>query len=168
MTFIVGLLTAKHILTAEIDAEYGELFWETGIAWGFWILLATVREFCAGGSVFGNTILEASFQSKSFLDTTFGFLVAGLVLAFTNGVLKKRSRDTHSLLVVLPMVIFARPFVMESFGEIFGIIWTIAVPIVMFLSVKKTLKFARTGLAYRGFPCEMLAMGFIYMILSIY
>ena len=31
MTFIVGLFAAKHILTAEIDAEYGELFWESGI-----------------------------------------------------------------------------------------------------------------------------------------
>lgn len=168
MTFIVGLFAAKHILTAEIDAEYGELFWESGIAWGFWILLAIAREFCAGGSIFGNTIFEASFQSKSFLDTTFGFLVAGLVLAFTNGVLKKRSRDTHSLLLVLSMVVFARPFAVESFGEIMGMIWTIAVPVVMFLSVKKTLKFARTGIAYRGLPCEMLAMGFIYMILSIY
>ncbi|MBS5215206.1 MAG: hypothetical protein KHY79_05180 [Clostridiales bacterium] len=168
MTFIVGLLAAKHVLMTEIDAEYGELFWESGIAWGFWVLLAAVREFCAGGSIFGNTIFEASFQSKSFLETTFAFLTAGLVLAFTNGVLKKRSRNTHSLLLVIPMVIFSRPFAMESFGELVGMIWTIAVPVVMFISAKKTLKFARTGLAYRGLPCEMLAMGFIYMILSIY
>lgn len=168
MTFILGLLAAKHMLWAELDADYGTLFWESGLIWGFWVLLATIREFCGSGSIFGNTVMEAAFQSKSFLEITFGFLAAGLALAFTNGILKKKSKDTQSLLVVIPMVIFARPFAMESFGEIAGLIWTIAVPVFLFISVKRTLKFSRTGLAYRGLPTEMLAMGFIYMILSIY
>lgn len=69
---------------------------------------------------------------------------------------------------MIPAVVYVRPFAVESFGEILGLIWTIAVPVVLFWSVKKTLKFARTGMAYRGLPIEMLAMGFIYMILRIY
>nr|WP_297873579.1 hypothetical protein [uncultured Blautia sp.] len=98
----------------------------------------------------------------------FGFLTAGMTLAFTNGVLKKKSYGTHSLLLVLPLAIFMRPFTMESFGAVLGQIWTIAVPVILFWSVKVTLKFARTGRAYKGLPVEMLSMGFIYMILSIY
>lgn len=168
LMFIVGLLAAKFVIAADLQAEYGELFWESGIIWGFWVLLAVIREFCGAGSIFGNMMMQADFQSKKFLEIMFGFLVAGLALAFTNGILKKRSSDTNSLFVVIPAVIFTRPFVMESFGAIFGLIWTILVPVVLFISVKKTLKFARTGMAYRGLPIEMMAMGFIYMILSIY
>lgn len=168
MTFLLGLLAAKHVLMNEMEADYGEIFWESGICWGFWVLLAVIREFAGSGRIFDNMILEMSFQSKTFLDMTFAFITAGLVLAFTNGVLKKRCGLTHSLLLVLPAVIYARPFAMESFGQIVGFLWTVAVPVVLFISVKKTLKFARTGKAYRGLPTEMIAMGFIYMILGIY
>ena len=168
MTCILGLFIVKHVLTGAIDGEYGELFWETAIAWGFWILLAVAREFFGAGTIFENSICQAEFQSKIFQDTMFGFLTAGMTLAFTNGVLKKKSANTHSLLVVIPLAVFMRPFAMESFGALLGQIWTIAVPIILFMSVKVTLKFARTSRAYKGLPVEMLAMGFIYMILSIY
>lgn len=168
ITFVIGLLAARHVLKEELDGEYGDLFWECAIIWGFWILLAAVREFCAEGSVFGYTLLEAEFQSKKFLDMTFGFICAGLSLAFTNGVLKKRSTGTEGLFPVVPAVLFSQPFAMASFGDNIGFIWAVFVPVVLFISVKKTLRFARTGRAYRGLPVEMLAMGFIYMILSIY
>ena len=168
MTCILGLFVVKHVLSGSIDGEYGELFWESAIAWGFWILLAVAREFFGEGTIFGNVIFQGEFQSKIFLDTMFGFLTAGMTLAFTNGVLKKKSHGTHSLLLVLPLAIFMRPFIMESFGAVLGQIWTIAVPVILFLSVKVTLKFARTSRAYKGLPVEMLSMGFIYMILSIY
>ena len=168
MTCILGLFVVKHVLSGAIDGEYGELFWESAIAWGFWILLAVAREFFRAGPIFGNVIFQGEFQSKIFLDTMFGFLTAGMTLAFTNGVLKKNSHGTHSLLLVLPLAIFMRPFTMESFGAVLGQIWTIAVPVILFWSVKVTLKFARTSRAYKGLPVEMLSMGFIYMILSFY
>ena len=72
---------------------------------------------------------------------TFGFLVAGLSLAFANGILKKKSGKSWSMLLVAAVVIFARPFQMVSFGELAGLIWTIAVPIVLFYSVKKNTAF---------------------------
>lgn len=168
MTFILGFLAAMHVLVNEVDGEYGDLFWESAIAWGFWILLAAVREFCAGGTVFGNMILKTGFQSKNLTEVFIGFLTSGLVLAFTNGVLKKQCTKTQSLFLVVPLAVYIRPFTMVSFGEIAGLIWTIAVPIVLFISVRETLKFSRTGKAFRGLPVEMLTMGFIYMILSIY
>ena len=144
MTCILGLFIVKHVLTGAIDGEYGELFWETAIAWGFWILLAVAREFFGAGTIFENSICQAEFQSKIFQDTMFGFLTAGMTLAFTNGVLKKKSANTHSLLLVIPLAVFMRPFTMESFGALLGQIWTIAVPVILFMSVKVTLKFART------------------------
>lgn len=168
MTVLLGLFTAKHVLAENVEAEYGELFWECAIAWGFWILLSIAREFFGSGMIFGNMILKTEMQSKVFLETIFGFLTAGMALAFTNGIIKKKITNTHSLLLVIPLAIFIRPFDMESFGEIVGLVWTILVPIILFISVKKTLKFARTGKAFRGLPVEMMAMGFIYMILSIY
>lgn len=171
LSLIVGLLCARHTLTRTVESEYGELLFESAIAWGFWILLAIIREFMGSGMIFGNLIFQNPFQSKMFLESTFAFLTAGLVLAFTNGVLKKNCRGFNSLLVVIPVAIFIRPFTISSFtgfAEYLGIAWTIIVPILLFLSVKQTLKFSQPGKAYRGLPTDLMATGFIYMILSIY
>mgnify|MGYP003375651581 CR=1 FL=1 len=166
MTFLAGLLCARHVLTDTIDGEYGELFLESAFAWGFWILLAIIREFM------GNMIQDGlAFQSKAFLGNTFAFLTAGLVLAFTNGVLKKNCRGLNNLFVVIPAAILVRPFTIASLTGIWeyvGIAWTIIVPILLFLSVKQILKFSKVSNAYRGLPADLLATGFIYMILSIY
>lgn len=168
LTFIIGLFAAKHALTAEIQAEYGELFWESAIVWGFWILLAATREFLGSGRIFAFQHGHVAMQSRAFMEMYFGFFTAGLTLAIANGILKKKCTDTNGLLLLLPLVALARPFSMQSFGEITGIIWTVFVPIVMFISVRETLKFSRTGKSFRGLPAELLSMGMIYMILSIY
>ncbi|MFR8548794.1 MAG: hypothetical protein ACLVEV_09265 [Lachnospiraceae bacterium] len=168
MTLVIGLLCARHVLSDSVQADYGDLMWESAIAWGFWILLSIVREFMGNGTVFGNFLIQTDIQSATFLESTFAFLTSGLVLAFTNGVLKKSCIKLNSLLVFIPAAIFVRPFTMDSFGKLVGIAWAILVPVVLFLSVKQILKFSRTGKAYRGLPSDMLAAGFIYMILSIY
>ena len=171
ITFVLGLLCARHTLNDGIEADYGEMLFEAAIAWGFWILLSIIREFMGSGTIFGNMVLHSSIQSKAFLGSTFAFLTAGLVLAFTNGILKKCCRGQNSLLVVVPAAILIRPFTIASLTgltEYLGILWTILVPITLFLSVKQTLKFSQPGKAYRGLPTDMMAAGFIYMILSIY
>ena len=168
MTLILGLFAAKHVISENIDAEYGELLWESAVCWGFWILFAIGREFFGTGEIFGNLIMKAEFQSGIFQDVIFGFLTAGISLACANSVLKKNHTDTRTLWLVIPLALFMRPFDMESFGQVAGLIWTAAVPVVLFWSVQKTLKFANTWKAFRGLPVEMLSMGFIYMILSIY
>ena len=93
---------------------------------------------------------------------------AGLVLASVNGILKKDCKGMNSLFPVVPAMFLFHPFTVESFAGLPGTIWVIVVPILLFLSVKQTLKFARTGRFFRGLPVDMLAAGFIYMILSIY
>lgn len=166
--FVIGLLAAHQSLHGEIDAQYGELFVESAVVWGFWILFAVFREFAGSGAVFGSTILTAEFQSKAFQETAFAFLAAGLTLALTNGIFRKERRSRLSLFIFIPAVLLFRPFEMRTFGEAAGLVWTILVPIVMFLSVKITLRFSRTTKAFCGLPADMLAAGFIYMILSIY
>lgn len=166
--FLIGVLTAYQVLYGEIDAQYGELLLESAAAWGIWILLAIFREFAGSGAIFGNTIMTAGFPSKAFQETAFAFLTAGLTLALTNGIFKKECRSKLSLFIFVPAVLLFRPFALRIFGEAAGLIWTILVPIVMFLSVKITLRFSRISRSYRGLPADMLAAGFIYMILSIY
>ncbi len=168
MTFILGLLCGWEVLESQTDGAYGDLLYESGILWGFWVLLALIREFVGTGTVFGYLLYEGDFQSKAFLGSTFAFLTAGLVLAFANGILKKEGKDKWEFLVLIPAVIFMRPFSMDRFGAVIGAIWTVAVPLMLFVSVKMTLRFSRQGRAYEGLPIDMLALGFIYMILSMY
>ena len=166
--FLIGVLAAYQALRGEIDAQYGELLLESAAAWGIWILFAVFREFAGNGTVFGNTVMTAGFQSKAFLETAFAFLAAGLTLAFTNGIFRKECRSRLSLFIFVPAVLLFRPFALRIFGEAAGLVWTILVPFAMFLSVKITLRFSRISRSYRGLPADMLAAGFIYMILSIY
>ena len=168
MAFVVGLLCAHQALRGCVEADYGELLWESAIVWGFWILLAIAREFAGSGQIFGNLILQADFQSAAFQDTAFAFIAAGLALAFTNGVLKKSSKGGLSQFIVVPVMALAPPFAAHFLGELAGWFWAFAVSVVLFESVKLTLRFSRPGKAYRGLPVEMLAAGCIYMILSIY
>ena len=169
MTAVIGLLAGKAALFGELEGDYGSIFYESGILWGFWILLGIVREFLSQGEIFGNLLLEnAPFFSQSFQSTAFGFLAAGLALAFTNGILKKRSSGTQSLLLVVPAVIFSRPFEMVTFGGVIAFIWTVGVSVLLFLSVARMIRFSSAGPRFRGLPLEMLSMSFIYLILSIY
>ena len=178
-TFLLGFSalgirvdTGTWVMTAvigELEGDYGSIFYESGILWGFWILLGIVREFLSQGEIFGNLLLEkAPFFSQSFQSTAFGFLAAGLALAFTNGILKKRSSGTQSLLLVVPAVIFSRPFEMVTFGGVIAFIWTVGVSVLLFLSVARMIRFSSAGPRFRGLPLEMLSMSFIYLILSIY
>lgn len=168
LAFAIGMFAAKHVLMNQLEAEYGELCYESAVVWGFWLLLTVVKEFLGNGKVFGFYLGKATMQSSSFQEMYFGFLVAGLALAIANAVLKKKCSDVNSLLVVLPIITLARPFTVDKFDGIGGIIWTIVLPFIMLISVRKTLKFSRTMQSFRGLPVEMLSMGFIYMILSIY
>ena len=108
MCAVIGLLCARHVLSGSVETMYGDLFFEGAVAWGFWILLAIAREFMGSGMIFGNTVLQTSFQSKIFLDSTFAFLTAGLVLAFTNGILKKELQRPQQPVCIYPRCYFGK------------------------------------------------------------
>ncbi len=41
MTAVIGLLAGKAALFGELEGDYGSIFYESGILWGFWILLGS-------------------------------------------------------------------------------------------------------------------------------
>lgn len=168
MTFAVGLLAALQVLKWDMEADYGEMFGQTAVLWFFWILLAAIREFAAFGSVAGNHLADLDFMSSRFGDPIFGFITGGLALAFANGILKTAMPKGESLFIMVPAVIFAQPYVLESLPELAGLVVTIVVPLLLFWSVRHYLRLSQPGRAYRNLPVEMLSMGLIYMILSIY
>lgn len=171
MTVIIGLFAAVPVLTVDLEADYGGILWESAIVWASWIVFAMVRELACTGSIFGNVLVKTAFQSKFFGQPTFGFIVAGMVLAFANYVLRKGKRPkmcTYGLLLSIPVIVYVRPFAVDFISGIPAHIWTILVPIALFWSVKKVIRFSKTGVNMRGLPVEMMSMGFIYMILSIY
>lgn len=43
MTAVIGLLAGKTALFGNLEADYGNIFYESGILWGFWILLGILR-----------------------------------------------------------------------------------------------------------------------------
>ena len=53
-------------------------------------------------------------------DPIFGFLTGGLALAFVNGVLKTTLPKGESLFIMVPAVIFAQPYVLDSLPEVAG------------------------------------------------
>lgn len=168
MTGIVGLLVGYHVITRELEADYGTLEFEGALLWGFWILAGIAREFLAGGSIYGAKIAEISFKSGAFQKPMFGFLAAGLVLAGVCAVTKKDCADTKPLLVAVPAVFFLQPFAFNGITGVLGIVLAGAVALVLYLSTQRTLVFSNVSRSYRKLPVEMLAMGIIYMILSVY
>ena len=165
---VIGLLAARHVCMNELEADYGSLCYESALVWGFWILFAIGREFFATGGICGYPLTELSYSAGSLQEPMFGFLAAGMALAFTNGILKKYQVTAESFWVVLPAILVTRPFTPARFGAAGGAVFAIVAALVMYISVRKMLVFSRPGKAYRKMPVELISMGFIYMVLSVY
>ncbi|MGI5895264.1 MAG: hypothetical protein ACOX6P_11900 [Candidatus Merdivicinus sp.] len=165
---LIGLLAAKSCLEAGWDADYGEICWESGLAWGFWILCAILREFLASGEIFGNKIAEISFRSSAFGGWAFGFLAAGVVLGLVNVLAKRQYTGGDSLYVMIPAVCLVQPFQFPLKVEWLGMALAAGITLVLFLSVRKVLAFSSTGSAMRRLPIEMVSMGLIFLILGTY
>lgn len=168
MTGITGLLTGYHVCVRDMESDYADILYEGALTWGAWIVVGILREFLGQGTVFGNQIADLSVQSASFQKPIFGFLAAGLILAFVCAVVKKSCNNTISFFVVIPAVYYFQPYTMNTLGGIAGIVFTGTIALVLFLSVLKVLEFSNISKYFRKLPAEMLAMGLIYMILSVY
>lgn len=167
-TFAAGLLCARFVLRDGTGTSYGELFGAAAIIWGIWILCAAVREYFTAGSVAGYVLFQTPFQSSTLSEPAFSFLTAGLTLALTNRLMGKDCREQNSLYAAIPVFLLLHPFTVRIFGEAAGFLITAAVPALLFLSVRRTLRFSCTRSSFRGLPADLTAAGFIYMILSIY
>lgn len=165
---LIGLLAAKSCLDSDWGAEYGELCYESALAWGFWILASILREFLASGAVFGNPIAQLSFRSSAFGGWAFGFLAAGIVLGAVNALCKGRYTGGDTLFVMIPAVCLAQPFVFPVGLEWLGMALAAGITLVAFLSVRKITAFSQTPAALRRLPLDMISMGLVFLIFGVY
>ena len=163
-----GLLAGKHVLQEEATEHYGELFYEMAIGWGVFLILSAVREFLSFGSIAGNHLADPVFAAKTFQKTMFGYLTAGMGIAFTNGILKKTVAKADAMLAAFAVAIVFPPISLKSYPEAATAVAGIFVVLVCLYSIQKRIAYSDTGKAFRKLPVELLSLGFLYMILSVF
>ena len=169
MQGVIGALAAEETyFNLKNSGEFDNLLWECTIVWALWIISGILREFLSTGTVFGYGGADFAFRSGSFQKSMFAFLAAGVVLGLACMILGKTCRGFDILLVVLPAVLYTRPLLFESLGQIPGILAASAVTLGFFLSVRKQQQNTTRKAALDGLPAEFICMGIIYMILSGY
>jgi hypothetical protein len=99
-----------------------------------------------------------------------GFLLTGIGLAILNRIfnISGNLAMSESLLVIIPVVLAIQPFTVDSVSQSVSMIITIATALVLFYSVKKYLVFSRLSKDIKNLPVDMVSMGIIYMILSMF
>ena len=73
MTAVIGLLAGKAALLGELEGDYGSIFYESGILWGFWILLGIAREFLSQGDLRQSSFGKCAFLFPEFSEHGFRF-----------------------------------------------------------------------------------------------
>ena len=98
-----------------------------------------------------------------------GFLLTGIGLAILNRIfnISGNLAMSESLLVIIPVVLAIQPFTVDSVSQSVSMIITIATALVLFYSVKKYLV-SRLSKDIKNLPVDMVSMGIIYMILSMF
>ncbi|MDC7290106.1 hypothetical protein NXH76_20125 [Blautia schinkii] len=169
MQGVIGVLAAEEIyFNLRNRGAFDNLLWECAIVWALWIIFGILREFLSTGTVFGYCGVDFAFRSGSFQKPMFAFLAAGVVLGLACMILGKTCRGISTLIVVLPAIFYTRPFLFETLGEVFGALAAGVVTLGFFLSVRKQQQDTTRKAALDGIPAELICMGIIYMILSVY
>ena len=166
----LGILIAKHIIDMDGERDYNRLLLEGAGAYAVLLVISIIREFMAGGAVFGYKIAEFSLRSGSFSNVIMGFILAGIGLAVLNGIFRSGTNTgaVDGFLVVFPVVLEIQPFIIDSIGEAASVAITAAIALVLFYSVKRYLIFSKLGKGIKNLPVDLVLMGFIYMILSMF
>lgn len=169
---VLGLLCARQVLWKSAEEEELILI-QSAAAWMFWIGFGMIREFLSFGTIFEISVGQVFFQSRQFQHVMFGFLAAGMGIAFTNSMFgtrqqKKKVKREEAFYVMIPAVFFTQPFVFSFSKTWIGNGLAAIVTLFLFCSIQNKLIFSRPGDAYRGLPVELLSMGFLYMILNMF
>lgn len=166
---VIGVLAAEEAyFNLGNSGAFDNLLWECAIVWGLWICAGILREFLSAGTVFGYGGADFAFCSGSFQKPMFAFLAAGVVLGLACMILGKTCRGISTFFVVLPAIFNARPFLFETLGEVLGALAAGIVTLGFFLSVRKQQQDTTRKASLDGIPAELICMGIIYMILSVY
>lgn len=169
----LGILIAKHIVDAEDDADYNRLMLEGSAAFASLLIISVVREFMAEGSIYGYEIADFRLMSHGFSQVVVGFLLTAIALAILNRIFyyndsKTESLKADSVFVILPVVLVIQPFTIEAVNPSASMIITISIVFVLLYSIRKYIVFSRLSKEIKNMPIELLSMGMIYMILSMF
>ena len=168
LTWVIGILAAKHVLQDEGTDSYGELFYEMAVGWAMFMLISLIREFVSFGSIAGNQLADMGFATESFQKEMFGYLAAGMGIAFTNGILKTSFDQSNAFAIAFTVAIAYPPITLKTYPQAAVVVAGVFVTIVCLYSIQKRIAFSDTGKAYAKIPVQMLSLGFLYMILSIF
>lgn len=168
MQGVLGVLAAKDVLENPSNGDYDGIFFEYAIIWGLWILLGGIREFWAGGMLAGYGIVQGAFITKGILQTSFGFLGAGIVLAAACSILKKGPVKKTAAYLLLPILWYYPAFELGSVPYFVSILSAGAVTWILYDSVRRKLIYSQADGAFGGMPLDLLSLGILYMILGIF
>lgn len=168
MTFVIGLLAGNHAIKSDLEADYDGVFFQAAVVWGMLLLLTIAREFLAFGSIAEYQVAEWTILSKSLQKTMFGFITAGMGIAFTNGILKITLDKQDITAWVCVLALCFPPMALRTFPEVVTAIVGAAAVGVGLYAIKNRIAFSNAGKAFRRLPVELLSVGFLYMILSVF
>lgn len=162
----LGILIAKYVMFADEDTNFNLLLTEGAGAFATLLIISIIREFMAGGSIYGFEIADIEFASSGFSNVIIGFILTGIGMAILNRIFKYKNLKTESLLVILPVALLIQPFAIDGINTVVSQIITIALVVILVFSVRKHLVFSRLSKEIKYLPAELVSAGMIYMILS--
>ncbi len=166
----LGILLMKHHedrLKAEEEIDYNKLLFNDSVAYGLYVVAALVREYLAGAKIFEIELSKLGFVSGAFGKPMFGLIFAGVCIAIINRILDAQSKDDAAILVCVPAIILAVPFVWDNVPEIVGTLVGIVMTGVIYLYFRNKFLYREAKSYITGIPVETAALGMIYMIFSL-
>lgn len=166
----LGILIAKHIIYSDENTDFNYLLLEGAGAFATLNIISIIREFMVEGAIYGFKIVEHGFRSHGFSNVIMGFILTGIGFSILNWIFyrDKLIIKIESLLVIIPVVLVMQPFTIDSINQSASMVITIAIAIVLFYSVRKYIVFSRLSKEIKNLPVDMVSMGIIYMILSMF
>lgn len=168
LTVFLGILIARHLIVSEKEVDYNRLLLEGSGAFAALLIIGILREFMAEGSIFGNTVADFNGLSFGFSQAVTGFLLAGLALAILNRCFGYKDIKTVSPFVILPVIVMVQPFEIGGLAESLSIVISIAAVLLLWYSIRKYLVFSRLSEECVHLPAELISVGMVYMILSVF
>lgn len=151
MQGVVGTLAAEEIYQRKEEADYDTLFWECAVVWALWIGVCLVPLF-----------------ADALQKPVFAFLAAGTVLELACLLLHKTCLGIQGLYMLIPAVLYRLPLEIAAGGEILSLLVSSAVTLVFLYSVCRHLRGTLRRRTLEGLPSQLISMGIVYMVLSVY
>lgn len=98
----------------------------------------------------------------------FSFLAAGITISAACLFLNKNCSKTKTLYMTIPAILCTRPFQIHNGGKAAEFFIPTAIAFLFYFSVRKKQQSTTRREVLEGLPSELISVGIIYMILSVY